>query len=92
MPSSAAPAPADGKSGTAFPHPRRRAASCSPEWRPEPVEEENELEGEDPNALGLEFGMMQARAARVVQSAPHRRTQLGHRLAASEGVAVAVAA
>ena len=86
----AMPGSAGTTSGTSA---RRRAASCSREyWRPEPAPVEEE-EGEDANALGLEFAsdFGQRRTARgstpsrEVQTEPHRgRNGAGHRAAASE--------
>ncbi|KAI1793060.1 hypothetical protein LXA43DRAFT_886210 [Ganoderma leucocontextum] len=75
---------------------RRRAASCSREWRPEheSVEEESSPgEGEDANALGLEFesefGQMRRGSTPEVQTEPHRgRNGAGHRAAASESIVV----
>nr|VWO99893.1 Cytochrome P450 51 [Ganoderma boninense] len=80
-----------GSAGASGASARRRAASCSREWRPEPVEEEEQ--GEDANALGLEFASdfgqrVRGRSStpvRDVQTGPHRgRNGAGHRAAASE--------
>ncbi|KAM5535889.1 hypothetical protein V8D89_010507 [Ganoderma adspersum] len=79
-----------GSAGTLGTSARRRAASCSREWRPEPAPVEEE-EGEDVNALGLEFesdfGQRRRGSTplREVQTEPHRgRKGAGHRVAASE--------
>ncbi|PIL31324.1 hypothetical protein GSI_06022 [Ganoderma sinense ZZ0214-1] len=94
----AMPGPA-GTSGTSA---RRRAASCTREWRPEPepVEEEQD-EDVHANALGLEFvsdfgqrgrGRGSTRACEV-QTEPHRgRNGAGHRAAASESAVVLASA
>ena len=82
--SAATAASARNKSGSTSS--RRRAASCSPEWRPEPVEEESG-EAEDANALGLEFevGVQAPEAGREARVGPQGR-RTGHRAVASESV------
>ncbi|TBU46151.1 hypothetical protein BD309DRAFT_989035 [Dichomitus squalens] len=83
--SSSVPTPLGGRSCSGSAPARRRAASCSPEWRPEPVEEESG-EAEDANALGLDLAVG-TQASREARAGLHGR-QSGHRTAASESLVV----